>query len=76
MHYDHTAALFQSLIEQMSLSVDVIADLAGSAADGLAECMSTGHNVFAVALASTPPVPPCSANYCAPAHSGSAQRCQ
>lgn len=46
MHYDHTAALFQSLIEQMSLSVDVIADIAGNAADGLAECMSTGHNVF------------------------------
>lgn len=46
MHYDHTAALFQSLIEHMSMSVDVIADITGSAATGLAECMSTEHKVF------------------------------
>ena len=46
MHYEHTATLFESIIEQISLSVDVIADIAGGAANGLAECMSTGHNVF------------------------------
>ena len=37
MHYDTTAHHFQLLIEQLSLSVDAIADIAGVAADQIVQ---------------------------------------
>jgi len=50
MHYDNTARLFQALIEQLSLSVDAIADIVGPAADGLVACMLNEQKVFSCGI--------------------------
>lgn len=45
-HYDNTARIFHSLIEQMSVSVDAIADIMGAAADGVVDGIFREQKVF------------------------------
>ena len=63
MHYDATAHHFQQLIEQLSLSVDAIADIAGIAAEQVVEalvgekkffCCGVGIDASTATLMSTP----------------------
>ncbi len=46
MHYEATAHHFQQLIEQLSLSVDAIADIAGIAAEQVAEALVGEKKLF------------------------------